>query len=66
MKVICIKNNCVEKLFELYKVYEVIETFRTEPIYLLDINNHGYFGGSSEFITLKEYRKRKLEKLNSL
>lgn len=66
MKVVCINNNCVEKLFELNKVYEVMVEFGTDPIYLLDINGYGYFGSSIEFITLKDYRRIKLEKLNNL
>jgi hypothetical protein len=66
MKVICINNTNMEKLFDLYKVYEVLSTFKTEPIYLLDVNDKGYWGDSRNFLTLKEYRKQKLEKLNSL
>jgi hypothetical protein len=44
MKVICINNTNMEKLFDLYKVYEVLSTFKTEPIYLLDVNDKGYWG----------------------
>lgn len=63
MKLVSIKN--IGTSFTVGKIYNAIIIYSTEPIYLIERDNfdHSVFGYSEEFISLKEYRKQKLEKI---
>jgi hypothetical protein len=59
-----IKGITIGKIYKITKIYEGEDYDEEESYGIVDDNGHrkGYF--SYRFISLKEYRKQKLEKIN--
>jgi len=64
-KVICIDVDEIDSL-ELYKVYQISDCLTTRYLIILNIEGLEQWYRQSRFISLSEYRKQKLEKINKL
>jgi hypothetical protein len=64
-KLICISNRNCERLFTIGKIYLIDKVYKTKPEYYINGCDNGYsnFGNKDCLISLKEYRKQKLEKI---
>lgn len=62
MKLICIKSH--SPYLKVGQIYEGQKLYRFEPVYFIELNPYSMYGRSDEFITIKEYRKLKLKKIN--
>lgn len=64
-KLICINNDLLEKdktyYFDHYDIWDIKEK---ENVYVKDENNMIYWAPRNHFISLKQERKFKLEKIN--
>ena len=61
-KVVCVNNNGVEEFLTVGKTYTIIKKINGDYFYILDGDNRYYL--THRFISLKEYRKIKLEVIN--
>ena len=62
MKVICINNVGYEPRLTVGKEYEIIKTFQNF-IYILNDDERKMFYKASLFVTVEEYRDKKLNEL---